>query len=203
MFFGDGTAPSGVRHYVVPIRNGQVAEEPLPERCVRELSGEARERAERRTRRIRDAQPAWDICLLAETGSGGCGVGGALALEERGTIGSSQTSGGASDVVAAPGRPRAGAGDAAAARARRPRSRRPRRPHADAGGPGAWHHPQRRACSAEPSPSAATRGGNRPRPGGDLCLTSRTPLASRQPLRSICAGMSGSQQHVAGRSWAP
>lgn len=94
-----GTAPSGVRHYVVPIRNGQVAEEPLPERCVRELSGEARERAERRNRRIRDAKPAWDICLLAETGSGGCGVGGALALEERGTIGSSQTSGGASDVV--------------------------------------------------------------------------------------------------------
>jgi hypothetical protein len=99
MFFGDGTAPSGVRHYVVPIRNGQVAEEPLPERCVRELSGEARERAERRNRRIRDARPAWDICLLAETGSGGCGVGGAPALEERGTIGSSQTSGGASDVV--------------------------------------------------------------------------------------------------------
>lgn len=94
-----GTAPSGLRHYVVPIRNGQVAEEPLPERCVRELSGEARERAERRNRRIRDAQPAWDICLLAETGSGGCGVGGARALEERGTIGSSQTSGGASDVV--------------------------------------------------------------------------------------------------------
>lgn len=94
-----GTAPSGNRYYVVPLRNGRVAEEPLPQRCVQALRGEARERAERRNRRVRDARPAWDICLLSETGSGGCGMGGATVLEERGTIGSSQAGGPTSDVV--------------------------------------------------------------------------------------------------------
>lgn len=94
-----GAAPSGDRYYVVPLRNGHVAEAPLPRQCVQELSGEARKRAERRNRRIGHAKPAWDICLLSETGSGGCGMGGAAALRKRGTIGSSQGPAGGSDVV--------------------------------------------------------------------------------------------------------
>lgn len=97
-----GTVNGGRRYYVVPIRNARGIEDPLPERCLRALSDEQRRSAEHRNAAIakaRGGHPRWDICLIEENGGGGCGVGGAKDLLERGTIGTSGAGSGRSHVV--------------------------------------------------------------------------------------------------------